>query len=220
MKRLIQLGVILCAIFLVVACGRQKVKGSGTITTQSRTVASFDHIKVSGTLNVVIIANEAQAVTVTADDNLQSYIVFAVKNNTLQVSSKRDYELVPTKPIQVKIAAPKLKSVGTAGSVEINVTGIDNKTFDLHCSGYSQAMLAGEVNKASIGIDGSGMVDARKLVAKEVSLDVSGSGKAMVMVKRKLNVKISGSGQVMYYGNPPIINQAVFGSGKIQKGSE
>lgn len=220
MKRLIQIVVILSSIFLVIACGKGKVKGSGNITTQTRAVASFYHIKAHGVLNVVITANQLQSIAVTADDNIQPYIIFKVKNNTLKISTKQDYKLIPSKPIQVTVSMPKLKSIAIAGSLKLDVTDIDNKTFDLHCSDYSQAMLTGEVKKASIGIDGSGRVDARKLVAQNVNLDVTGSGKAMVAVEHKLNVKISGSGQVIYYGKPPIINQAVFGAGKIQRGGE
>ncbi len=218
MKRLIQIGVILCSIFLVVACGKEKVKGSGHITTQSRVLTSFNHISANGLIDLQVTANQSQSVTVTTDNNIQPYVMLTVNNGTLQISTKRDYQLLPSRPIQVVVSAPKLKSIATAGAVKVSVAKINDKTFGLHCSGYSQTMLAGEVDKVSIGIDGAGEVDARKLEAKEVNLDVTGSGKAMVSVSKKLNVKISGTGRVTYYGKPPIINQAVFGDGKIQKG--
>jgi len=219
-KRLITIGFIVCSVLLVAACGKEKVKGSGTITTQTRTVDSFEHINASGVMNLMVTTDDSQSITVTADDNLQSYITMTVKKGTLVIATKKEVELVPTKPIQLTISVSKLKSLTSKDTIKANVAHIDNKMFTLHCSGYSQAMLAGEVKKASLEVNGYAQVDTRKLEADEVSLDVSDSGKVMISVKKKLTVKISDKGQVVYYGKPPVINQAVFGDGKLEAGSE
>lgn len=220
MKRLITIGFIFCSILLVTACGKEKVKGSGNITTQTRTVNSFERINASGVMNLIVNADDSQSVTVKTDDNLQSYITMTVKNGTLTIAPKKDFELIPTKPIEITVSLPKLKSFTSKDTVKTNVTDIHNKMFTAHCSGDSEAMLAGEVKKSSLTINENAQVDAQKLEVDEVNLDVSDSGKAMVTVKKKLTVKISGKGHVTYYGKPPVINQAVFGDGKLEAGGE
>ena len=220
MKYPFSLGVIVLTAGLLVACSGKTVKGNGNVTTQQRSVAQFDHIQASGALTLMIVADKSPSVTVTTDDNLQSYVLTTVKNNTLDISSKKDYTLTPTKPITVTVDLKQLKSLTTAGVVNVNVSGIDNNNFNVKSNGTSQLILTGSTEKTSITVAGASNVDARNLIASETNLDVSGTAKARVYASKKLTVKISGSGQVVYYGKPPIINQAVFGSGKIEKAPE
>ena len=164
------------------------------------------------------MADKSPSVTVTTDDNLQSYVLTTVKNNTLDISPKKDYTL--TKPITITVDLKQLKSLTTAGAVNVNVSGIDNNNFNVKSNGTSQLILTGSTEKTSITVTGASNVDARNLIASETNLDVSGTAKARVYASKKLTVKISGSGQVVYYGRPPIINQAVFGNGKIERAPE
>ncbi|OGO92885.1 MAG: hypothetical protein A3F41_03500 [Coxiella sp. RIFCSPHIGHO2_12_FULL_44_14] len=111
----------------------------------------------------------------------------------------------------------QLKRLMTVGSMTVNVMDVSGPSFALSANGAVNAQLTGTVHKASLGIMGAAQMDASQLIADETELDVSGAAKVSVYAKQKLIVKISGDGTVAYYGNPPIINQAVFGNGKIQK---
>ena len=219
MKRVIHLGMIVLAFLLIAGCGSKTVKGNGNVVTESRTVSSFDAVKATGNLNLMIKADASPALSVVADDNLQQYIITKVNRNELIISVKEGYALTGTHPIVINIATSDLRDLSMAGSIRANVTGLDNPTFDLNSSGSSAIQLAGSTNKVAMDLLGDSEVDAKNLTAKEAGLDVSGTSKVNVYASKKLVVKISGSGEVTYYGSPPIINQAVFGSGKINKGT-
>lgn len=220
MKRLISLGVIIISTtLLLVACGDKTIKGDGNIVTQSRTISSsLDEIKASGNLNLVVDANASRSISVTTDKNLQQYIITSISGDTLRVNVKEGFELASTKPVVVKISVPKLRDISTEGSVHMKVTGLSNQSFDLTSSGSSAIQVSGRSDKVSISAKGASQIDAQELEAEQVDMDVSGTAKAAIYATKKLVVKISGAGQVVYYGSPPIINQAVFGSGKISKG--
>ena len=220
MKRVLTGGVIFSTLLLLLACSASIIKGSGKIITENREVISFDQIKVSSDLAVKVIANEPQSLAVTTDDNLQPYIVTTVRGHTLNLSIKPDYKLSSTHPIQITIAVPKLKKVTTADAVRVNMKGIEGKEFKLYVSNTSTVNAMGKVTRLSIGMSGTGQVDTRNLLAERVGVDVNGAGKAIVYVSKELVVKISGKGVVTYYGNPPVVNRAVFGGGQVQKAAQ
>jgi hypothetical protein len=219
MRRVFTVGVIFFALLLV-ACGASVIKGSGKIVIEKRSLTSFDHIKASGNLTVKVMANQPQSVAVATDDNLQAYILTTVSGHTLKVSIKPDYKLSSTQPIQLAISAPKLKKVTTAGAVKLNVSGVESQKFSLYSQGTSTINASGKVTELTIGLTGTGQVDTSSLLADQVAVDVNGTGKAIVYASRKLVIKISGAGVVTYYGNPPIVNRAVFGGGQVQKASQ
>ena len=216
MKPVLHSLILIILLSLLVACGKEAIKGNGNIATQTRNLPTFERIKAEGALNVLITVNEGQSVSVRTDDNLQPYIITTVKNHTLDIGTKKDYRLTPTQPIQLVISLPALRAVSLLGGISAKINGINDKYFGLYAAGNSQVVALGEIEKASISVAGTSLLDAQNLIAGEVNLDASGSGKAIVYVKNKLDVKISGSGHVVYYGKPPIIHQAVFGAGKIE----
>ncbi len=220
MRRLFSVGLILLLGFLLSACGDKTVKGNGRVTTQNRPVSQFDRIKAVGGLNLLVDVNQSERVSVTTDDNLQPYILTEIRDKTLEISTKKGYLLASAKPIRIQVNAPKLLSLASTGSAQVNVTDIEGHRFDVHSTGTSQLVLAGKVSKVSIGVTGASQVDARNLITDETSLDVSGTAKASIHAKTKLNVKISGDGIVVYYGKPTFVNQAVFGNGKIRPAAE
>ena len=217
MKQLFQFISLLFLALTLAACGGKTVKGSGKVSTQERKVAHFDRIKAEGALDLLVTANASQEVSVIADDNLQQYIMTKVKGKTLEILTKKGYILDPVNPVHVRVHVGKLLSVATAGEMRVGISDIEGRTFNVTSAGSSAIMLTGKVEKASIGIAGASQVDAQHLLAEEVGLDVAGTAKVSVYASKKLNVKISGEGEVSYYGNPPIVNQAVFGNGKIQR---
>ncbi|WP_304984980.1 GIN domain-containing protein [Coxiella-like endosymbiont] len=85
-------------------------------------------------------------------NNIQPYIITSIKDDTLEISPKNGYQLIPTHPIIVEISMKKMENLGTASTIQVNATSIDSDSLGVHVSGSSQLFLEGEVDKASINI--------------------------------------------------------------------
>jgi hypothetical protein len=59
-------------------------------------------------------------------------------------------------------------------------------------------------------------IDAKDLIANDVSFDVSGMANIEVYVNNFFKVDLSGMGSVYYYGNPKKIDQDVSGMARIK----
>lgn len=216
MKRFFHLSAMVACTALLVACGSDKeVKGNGQITTQSRDVPRFKKVSVKGDFNVMLVRRWPQKISVTADSNLQEHILTVVKDDELDIKPEKGYDIKPTQPIMIKIAARDLEKIKTKGTSKIDATGLNVNEFEFKSKGTSQASLSGRVDKADIEIDGAAKLNARNLMAKNVALEIDGAAQTQVHATKKLDVKIRGAAQVTYYGKPPVVNQAIFGGGKL-----
>ncbi|MEO0725653.1 MAG: DUF2807 domain-containing protein, partial [Bacteroidota bacterium] len=81
--------------------------------------------------------------------------------------------------------------------------------------GAGDIELDGSADDISIGISGSGDVDAMGMTAQNCDVRVSGSGNVKVHATQQLNVRVSGSGDVYYRGNPNVQSR-ISGSGDLE----
>lgn len=90
--------------------------------------------------------------------------------------------------------------------------GINTDNFGIHISGSSQINLgwSNPVARPSIYI---------ALIPKEMDLNVYGDAFASVYASQKLYIRVAGQGWVVYCGNPPFLNQSIFGKGTVETGS-
>jgi hypothetical protein len=208
---------LLMACLLVFACGNQMIKGSGNITTQTYDVAVFNNVKLDGTLNVAItVSDAAQSLTISADDNLQPYLIHTVKDGTLEISVKSNDRLMPTQPINVRVNVKQLDSLYVRGTTIVNVTGVQSDSFEMNADGTSQILISGKAEAASMTLAGTLVFDARNFIVQDLTVDVCGTVDAKIFAIQKLTAKITG-GSTTYFGNPPVVNQTVTG-GSLQKG--
>lgn len=217
--------------------GGQRVSGNGHITTQDRSVGSFNSIRSGGSTNVHVMQSSSNTVKIEADDNLMQYIDVYVEGNTLYIKSKNGYNLNPSKDITVYVSAPSFKDISVSGSGDIigdnAISG--NDPLDLHVSGSGNINMQVNVPKVSTDVSGSGDVTLKgqakdfdaelsgsgkikcfDLVTDNTSLHLSGSSDADVNANKSLDINVSGSGSVRYKGTPSI-SQHISGSGDIRK---
>lgn len=213
--------------------------GSGTLATEPRSVAEFQAVATSGSMDLVV-RQGAQSVQVQADDNLLPLLETVVENGrhgaTLHVRWKKGERIHTRSKILVTVSTPKLVSVSNSGSGDIRVEtfqtptlalalsgsgdarfeGLTADEFTISISGSSDVVGKGKVGKVKIGISGSGDVKLAEMAADEVSVSIAGSGDASVNAAKALQISIAGSGDVTYTGNPSL-KSSVAGSGSINK---
>lgn len=219
MKHAVRLSLGLIMVGALVACSGQKVKGNGDITSQARTVPDFSKIAVSGPYMLVVERKWPKSVVVTGDANLQQYVKTMVENNTLEIYSQKGFNLQPTGPIMIQVATRNLAQIAAKNGCTVTAADLNADAFEFDTKGGCQATLSGKVDSAKFMVDGATRIDAKSLQSKQTEMDIKGSAQASVYATQKLDVKIKGAAQVTYYGKPPVINQAIFGSGELNKGA-
>lgn len=218
MKRLLSYSAIAALALTLVACGNKTVTGNGNVTSQARQVSVFENMQVTGNFQVIVNNDTKANLAVVADTNIAPYIVTNVKEGKLMIAARNGYTLNPSQPIQIRVGMNNLKRLSAEGNSTIDVRSIRGDSFDMSILGNTKVILAGTTDQSTINMMGLTQLDAQNLLTKEMNLTVTGDSAASVYARNKLQVKITGNGQVIYYGKPPVINQAVYGKGKLLQG--
>ena len=239
MRSRMMLALSLTAALLASACGLLNVtNGSGTLTTETRGVSGFTKIDLRTAANIALTIGEPQAVTVTADDNLQALIVTTVENGWLVVSTPNNQNYKPSRPVVVEVTLPVLSEITLSGAGDISasgvdtdslivtlsgaggisITGLDTASLAATISGAGSMTLTGSVNEQVVTISGAGDYNAAELSSSDAVITVSGGGDAAVNVTGTLDATISGAGNITY-GGSPTVTQNISGAGRIAAGS-
>ena len=216
------------------------VVGSGRVASQTRSIANFEAVTVSGPFNVVLRPGPSDTLTLRADDNLLSLIETRVVTRgavpTLEIGLRPDTRLTTRTEMSVaagfialrgislngsgalEVHAARLPSLSVAvqgsGSARLQDAAIDALSISIAGSGGLQA--DGRADRLSIETAGSGDVDAARLDAAAVTVSIVGSGKASVNARSALTVSIAGSGDVVHSG-PAVPRTSISGSGSVRR---
>jgi carbon monoxide dehydrogenase subunit G len=215
------------------------VQGSGTAANETRSVAEFQAISTSGSMDLVV-RQGPQQVQVQADDNLvpmiETYVETGNQGPTLFVRWKRSSSYWTRAKVLVTVSLPKLSALSTSGSGDIKLEAFSTPALKVSLSGSGDARLNGlttddlgiriagsgdvsgngKASKLSISIAGSGDVRLAEMRADDVQVQIAGSGDAAINAEKTLSVSIAGSGDVSYSGNATV-KSSVAGSGSVNK---
>jgi hypothetical protein len=203
--------------FLSSARCDDQVKGNGNVKTDTRTVGSFSKIASGGSIDVIIEQGNSEGVEVTTDDNLFSYIITEVKNNTLSISFKENTSVSSTR-LTVKVKCRELTAISAGGSGDISTSSVlksdqlaisqgGSGDFDLNLNvgdlninkaGSGDFKLEGKIQKLEVSSAGSGNLDASKTALGDTEISMAGSGDVVLPKGTKPKVSSVGSGDVSY----------------------
>jgi hypothetical protein len=216
------------------------VTGSGKTATETRNVAEFQAIGVSGSMDLAVRQGPQQSLQLTADDNLLPLLETVVENGkngaTLQVRWKPGQNIYTRSNVLVTVVLPKLSAVGLSGSGDAKVDSFNTPSLAISVSGSGDVSLPslntdelsvrisgsgdvrgdGKATKLNISVAGSGDVRLADLRADDVSVRIAGSGDAAVQAQKTLDVSVAGSGDVTYTG-AATVKKSVAGSGSVTK---
>jgi len=214
---------------------QKKIRGNGSIKTESRSAANFNEVHVSGGIDVYIKQDSAYSVKVEADENLQEYIIIETDGDELIVKEKDGYN--PSGHIKVYVSSPNYKNLHASGAcsiigenkisssseIEIDLSGashvdVELKTpkVDAGTSGAGTITLRGETKDFYVHGSGSSTIRCANLMAENVDVSISGAGNAEVYASVKLDVGVSGAGDVRYRGNATL-SKSISGAGSVSK---
>lgn len=210
--------ILFVALAGLISCSKDRISGSGPVTTETRSVPAFTSVSASGSSNVFITQGATFDVKVKAFSNLLPYLETKAENGILLIAYKSNSN-VTNDNSEIYITMPVLSGVSTSGSGNVNSAGsfplMDN--FLASISGSGNITLKNSLaNNYTLRISGSGNVKSFGLLTQNADVSIEGSGNAEVNVAQHLKASIKGSGNVVYQGSPEI-DSNIAGSGKIIK---
>ncbi|RPI02168.1 MAG: DUF2807 domain-containing protein [Ignavibacteriae bacterium] len=213
MKKIFLLSLV--CLFALSSCHWHRIRGNGSIKTETRDVASFEAVECDGAYDVQIDCQAKQSVTIETDENLQPQVKTEVHGRTLRIYTKGI--LLPTSQIHVKISVPNINEFISSGSSHGEINNLNNDEFKIDINGSGKMHLDGKSGTVGITVSGSSRIDAESLVSENSNIHINGSGHINVYATNSIDVQINGSGTVRYKGEPKSVNQQINGSGRITR---
>lgn len=129
---------------------QNRITGSGNIITKTiPAIESYDAIKVSRGIHVVMNESEGEKIVINADDNVMPYVVVRKEGNSLRIGIDENIKSINN--LKVQVVLPKNQNinelqVASAASIKINAT-IKGRSLSL------DAASAGNINIAKADVD-------------------------------------------------------------------
>lgn len=202
-------------LLLFIGCREMGIKGSGNVINEVRNIESFNRLQASGAFNIEIEVGSETSLEISAEDNLQEFIVTEVVNNRLIIENLR--AISPKRKIRINITTPRLQEISSSGVSNIYAVGIDEQEFLLDLSGAGFIELQGKVEQFTAELSGAGRLEAQELFSRFVDISSSGASNADVYASEALKAEISGVGNIFYFGDPDDVRTNVSGVGRISK---
>ena len=195
------------------SCSWGSIQGSGVEATQHRDVPEFTRVQIDGSADLIARAGAEQALSLRGDDNLLQFVTTEVRDGVLYIGMQHgSYSFY--RDLVVELSAPVLEGLEIHGSSDADLTNLSGPEFTVWVQGSGDVRAAGQVERLSANISGSGDLALQGLHVRTAQVQISGSGDVEVDVADKLNVQVSGSGDVRYHGSPS--TQAhISGSGSV-----
>jgi len=235
MKQLTTAALLLLLVAFGTSCKKELI-GEGPITSQTRTINSFEGINLKMNGNVYYKNDPVWRIEVTAKESVHSILETRVENNRLIVRYSNGKTYDNDESIRINVFGPGVSSfeLNTSGNIYVQ-TKIQSPNVYLRSSGAGSIFLqdietgtidaestqsgriiagAGNAITERLKTDGSGKIDLSGIHAKSVTARVVGSGDIRVRVSESLDATLNGSGDI-YFSGSPLITTHGGGSGSL-----
>jgi len=222
-----KVSIIIILIFLALVASvklNAQIRGNGEVTKQSRSVDSFDGIKVDGATTVVLTQGDKFDVIVETDSNIQEYVVAEVKNGTLDFSFSTN-KIKKYKILKFHVTAPEINLIKVSGASDVNssneltgdklkiiVSGASDINLNVNytsittkVSGASDITLNGAATSSVIESSGASDFHGKGLITTSSVVKASGASSCFVNATSNLNYEVSGASDVKYVSTPETI---------------
>jgi predicted small secreted protein len=196
--------------------GLGQIRGSGNVTTETREVAAFTAIDVSGVGEVVITQGDVNSLTIETDDNLQAIVLGEVRDDTLYLGINANQGFSDATRVTFTVTVKQLTAITLSGAAMVSASNLSGEQLAVDHSGAGTVTVAGTVAEQRVTLSGAGSYDSVALVSKRVTVDLSGLGSVVVNASERLDATISGAGSIAYIGSPELHEQ-VSGLGSIRQ---
>jgi len=215
-RRLSMLGLVTLAC-LVTACGPRKIRGSGIMAGEDRTVRGISAVRLLTYGELQVQQGEAEALRVEAEDNLLPFLVTNVHDGTLEIGAAPEVTLRPRRWARYRLTVIDLEAIEiwgpdavtlgdlTLDELEIRHAGDGNLSVDalqvrrlaLWLTGggsMSIQRLEGEVLEANLASRGDLRIEGGAVTAQDLTLTGPGDASTWQMSSREAWVRVRDGG--------------------------
>ena len=203
--------------------------GSGMVVTEIRQLESFDTLHINRRLEVTLIEDSVDYVSIRGGENLIPQFITEVKNGALTLKNDnrcnfvRSYKI----PIQMEVHFTKLRKVISYGSSIINCPDtihqkdltfefwnsstdlnllVDNSQLEIiQHTGASNVFVKGRTDNLLVYSASLGFGDYDELSCKNVYVQTLSSADCRVFADSTFYFKVNGNGNIYYKGNGEVI---------------
>ncbi len=183
---------------------RGGVNGSGNVVTESRELGPFHGVSFSGIGHLVLEQTGSSSLTITAEDNIQPFLVSEVVDGWLTLGVAPNTNLGRVQPIEFRLTVPALDALSVTGAARVDATNIDTDRLDVVVNGATTVTIAGRAAHQDITIRGASSYDAAALESRTVTVDATGVSRVVVRVSEVLTARVRIPASVTYIGNPTV----------------
>jgi hypothetical protein len=226
----------IAAVTSVSSCMLNCVHGSGHPSTETRAVTDeFTRLDISGAFKVILKQDSSKNITITADDNLLTYIKTKVEDGTLRVFTHKN--LCDAGNMTITIGVRNLEEIKASGATELSaqgklvtkdiafhLSGITKIDLDLNAanvttegSGDTEMQLTGQASSHHVDISGIAKIQAFNFVVSDYDISTSGASHCEINVLHSLHVSSSGASDIKYKGNPTDVQNDKSGASSVEK---
>ncbi len=200
------------------------IKGSGTIKTQRRNVASFTKLNLKASANIYLTTGNTKSVVIKGDNNIISFIETNVSSGTLTIDQGN--KCFTNATINIYISTPNVRSLKINGvgnivgknkiknpnlDLIINGSGtieasVETKSLKANGQGASVFKLSGNAKTQNLIFGGSSSYKGYGLISEDTNIKATGFNSAQVYASNKLTGSISQFSTVFYKGSPKTVD--------------
>jgi Putative auto-transporter adhesin, head GIN domain len=182
--------------------------------TETRALSSFSRIGVAGAYEVTLVQSDKEEIFISAKGIELERIKTEVKNNTLEIETKKGR--YADSDVKITIYYKEIKELMSSGSSDIEAKNpikaekfeyassgsgnfkaeFETKKLEVALSGSGNIEISGKADAQSYALSGSSEVDASKLSGTSAEVAISGSGDVELNISGRVKSSVSGSGRV------------------------
>ena len=195
---------------------RVRIRGSGHVVTETRTVSPFSRVSASGIGRLILQPSDSEFVEVRADDNLLPLLGTEVRGGTLFLGPDSDTDFGEITEIVYTVGYLQLNRIAISGVMEGEALAIDTDFLSVGLSGVSSLRIAGWALDHDVQVSGVSTYHAGELETSLTVITASGVSSGVVWVSEELDATASGASWIRYKGDP-VVHASVSGAGTVAR---
>jgi hypothetical protein len=214
----------------------QKIKGSGNVIKESRSIDGFTGLRTRSNIYVELTQGPYQ-MEIEAEDNVMEYVETRVIRNNLIIEIDDDIKLKTEKQVKVYLQMPELefvevseastlsaKSVIKTPELRIEATEasssnfiLDVKTLRIALSGTAKLRATGYSVKQYIKVEEASSYEASQLKSEDIDISGSGAGKAEILAFNSIFGDLSEASYCKYFGEPKKVDVSTSDAASVEQ---
>lgn len=212
------------------------IRGTGKITKKERTLnKSFNAIKSSRGLDIVLTKNQSKEVIIEANENLHSHIEVYVEEGVLHVTSDKNIYQADEKTVYVPYSTLN-KIVATSGSEVRSQETVSQKDFSINATSGANVKLSiraetlttsatsgatlelsGKVNNHKAKATSGANTKANDLLSVVSEAKATSGAYIRIHAKETFTGKATSGANISYYGNPTSVSENDTSGGTVRR---